>query len=105
MCGSVAGHMWPAIPLAHAPTAGARMRAPEGGAHAPLPAMPHAASPTSTHLPAADQAGTAVGSSTRRGSSVSRAITRRWICEVPSYSCMIFASRNSFSTGYSLMKP
>ena len=50
-------------------------------------------------------AGTAVGSSALRGSSVSRAITSRWICEVPSYSCMIFASRNSFSTGYSLMKP
>ena len=26
----------------------------------------------------------AAGSSTRRGSSVSRAMTRRWICEVPS---------------------
>ena len=44
-------------------------------------------------------AATVSAASTRRGSSVSRAITRRWICEVPSYSCMIFASRNSFSTG------
>ena len=41
----------------------------------------------------------------RRGMSTSRAITSRWIWEVPSYSCMIFASRISFSTGYSLMKP
>ena len=39
------------------------------------------------------------GSSTGRGIRISRAITRRWICEVPSYSCMIFASRISFSTG------
>jgi hypothetical protein len=44
-------------------------------------------------------AATVSAASILRGSSVSRAITRRWICEVPSYSCMIFASRNSFSTG------
>ena len=39
-------------------------------------------------LDAAARAGayavTAAGSSTRRGSSVSRAITSRWICDVPS---------------------
>ncbi len=68
-----------------------------------LPA--HGARPDDGGLEHEHQAGTAVGSSARRGSSVSRAMTRRWICEVPSYSCMIFASRNSFSTGYSLMKP
>ena len=45
------------------------------------------------------------GCSTRRGSSVSRAITSRWIWAVPSYSCRILASRISFSTLYSLMKP
>ena len=45
------------------------------------------------------------GSEMLRGISTSRAMTRRWIWDVPSYSCMIFASRISFSTGYSLMKP
>ena len=45
------------------------------------------------------------GSEMLRGISTSRAMTRRWIWDVPSYSCMIFASRMSFSTGYSLMKP
>jgi len=40
-----------------------------------------------------------------RGSSVSRAMTRRWIWAVPSYSWRILASRISFSTLYSLMKP
>ncbi len=38
------------------------------------------------------------GASCRRGSSVSRAITIRWIWAVPSYSCRIFASRMNFST-------
>ena len=42
----------------------------------------------------------------RDGASAPRARSpSRWICDVPSYSCMIFASRISFSTGYSLMKP
>ncbi len=35
--------------------------------------------------------------------SISRAITSRWISFVPSYSCVILASRIMRSTGYSLM--
>jgi len=46
-----------------------------------------------------DQTVTADGCSKWRGSSVSRAITSRWICAVPSYSWRILASRISFSTG------
>src|SRR5207245_4502299 len=34
-----------------------------------------------------------------------RPITRRWICCVPSYSWVIFASRIIRSTGYSVMYP
>ena len=76
----------------------AQAEGPPGGGpfkHSPVAPKGYAPAPTASGC----------GSEMLRGISTSRAMTRRWIWDVPSYSCMIFASRISFSTGYSLMKP